>query len=352
MPLAGNLPSEVQTLAAVERLAMDSLPPGWSLRATRRPPRGREPDAVWNIQAPDGSVASFAVEVKRALLGRQLVDVLSQLATFEGLPLVAAAYLSPTLRASLVDRGVSYADTTGNLRIVADRPGLFVERQGARKDPWPSDEPLHSLRGRAAGRAVRALVDFRPPYGVRDLAKRASVPLGSLSRALDLLDREGLVTRDGRGSVISLDWEGTIRRWSQDYEFARSNQTALYLDPRGIASLVSRLSRAGSKYAATGAFAAQRFAPIAPARQASIYVEDSAATADSLGLRPADAGANVILAEPFDPVAFDRSTVRDELRVVSASQLAADLLTGSGREPSEGNELLVWMRSNEDAWRA
>ncbi len=106
MPLAGNLPSEVQTLAAVERLAMDSLPPGWSLRATRRPPRGREPDAVWNIQAPDGSVASFAVEVKRALLGRQLVDVLSQLATFEGLPLVAAAYLSPTLRASLVDRGV------------------------------------------------------------------------------------------------------------------------------------------------------------------------------------------------------------------------------------------------------
>src|SRR5207248_2621362 len=104
VPLAGNLPSEVQTLAFVERLAMNSLPPGWSLQATRRPPRhGREPDAVWDIQAPDGSVASFAVEVKRALLGRQLGEVLSQLATFEGLPLVAAAYLSPTLRASLVD---------------------------------------------------------------------------------------------------------------------------------------------------------------------------------------------------------------------------------------------------------
>jgi len=120
---------------------------------------------------------------------------------------------------------------------------------------------------------------------------------------------------------------------------------------RGIASLASRLSRADSNYAATGAFAAQRFAPIAPARQASIYVEDSVAAAERLGLRPADAGANIILAEPFDPVAFDRSTVRDELRVVAASQLAADLLTGPRREPSEGNDLLAWMRGNEDAWR-
>ncbi|TMK43369.1 MAG: hypothetical protein E6G66_15460 [Actinobacteria bacterium] len=349
--MAGNLPSEVQTLGAVERVLTDSLPPRWSLRATRRPRgRGREPDAVWSIQAPDSSVASFVVEVKRSLLGRQLDDVLSQLATSEGLPLVAAPHLSPTLRASLVDRGVSFADTTGNLRIVADRPGLFIERQGARKDPWPSDDALRSLRGRAAGRAVRALVDFRPPYGVRDLAKRASVPLGSLSRALDLLDREGLVTRNDRGSVIDIDWEGTIRRWSQDYEFVRSNQTASYLDPRGIASFASRLL-ADSNYAATGAFAAQRFAPTAPARQAAIYVEDSAAAAERLGLRPADAGANVILAEPFDPVVFDRSTVREELPVVAASQLAADLLTGPGREPSEGNELLAWMRGHEDAWR-
>jgi len=350
--VAGKLPSEVQTLGAVERLVADALPPGWSMQATRRPRgRAREPHAVWNVQAADGSVASFVVEVRRSLLGRQLVDVLSELATSEGLPLLTAPYLSPTLRASLAERGVSFADATGNLRMVAERPGLFIERQGARKDPWPSDDALRSLRGRAAGRAVRALVDFRPPYGVRDLAKRASVPLGSLSRALDLLDREGLVTRDDRGSVIDIDWEGTIRRWSQDYEFVRSNQTAFYLDPRGIASFASRLSAADLNYAATGAFAAQRFAPTAPARQAAIYVEDSVAAAERLGLRPADAGANVILAEPFDPVVFDRSTVREELRVVAASQLAADLLTGPGREPSEGNELLAWMRGHEDAWR-
>lgn len=351
--MAGNAPSEAQTLRAVERLATDALPPGWSLRA-RREPQGRRPrlDAVWTVRSPDGTAATFAVAVKRTILGRQVDEVLALISAADSRPLVAAPYLGPTLRSKLVDRGVSFADATGNLRLISDRPGLFVERQGALKDPWPSDEALRSLRGRAAGRAVRALVDFRPPYGVRDLAKQASVPLGSLSRTLDLLDREGLVGRDDRGSVTALDWEGAIRRWSQDYAFTRSNRVAYYLDPRGVRAVATKLAGAKWIYAVTGAVAAQRFAPIAPARQTAIYVEDSVRAAERLKLRPADAGANVILAEPFDQVVFERSTVRDTTRVVAAAQLAVDLLTGPGREPSEGNELITWMRANEDAWRA
>lgn len=351
--MAGNKPSEAQTLRAVERLVSDQLPPGWSLRTRRgRRRRVRLADAEWSVRSPDGGVATFIVEVKRDLLGRQIDEVVARLASFEGLPLVASPYLGPTARTSLSDRGVSYVDTTGNLRIAADRPGLVIERQGSTKDPWPSPGALQSLRGRGAGRAVRALVDFRPPYGVRDLADRAGVPLGSLSRTLDLLDREGLATRNQRGAVVNLDWEGAIRRWSRDYDFARSNQIAYFLDPRGLGSFVSKLSETKVAYAATGALAAQRFAPIAPARQAALYVEDIDRAAERLWLRPADAGANVALAEPYDPVVFDRATTRDELRVVAPAQLAVDLLTGPGREPSEGNELLTWMRSSEDAWRA
>lgn len=349
--MAASPPGEAETVRIVERLANDALPPGWSLRSRRETAgRGRWVNAEWTVASPDGTTATFAVEVTRSVLGRQIDDLLARLSDAGGRPLVAAPYLGWTPRTLLANRGVSFADTTGNLRLVSDRPGLFVERQGGTKDPWPSDESLRSLRGRAAGRAVRALVDFRPPYGVRELAQRASVPLGSLSRTLDLLDREGLVTRDERGSITGVDWEATIRRWTQDYEFARSNRVRYYLEPRGLNALVSKLG--ASKYAATGAFAAQRYAPIAPARQAAVYVDDPAAWADELKLRPAEAGANVVLAEPFDPVVFERSVVRDGVQVVAASQLAADLLTGSGRQPSEGNELLSWMRDNEDAWRA
>jgi len=158
-------------------------------------------DALWSFRAPDGSTATFVVETRQALLGPQLNQVLAQLAELDAIPLVATPHLSPTLRASLANRGVSYVDSTGNLQLLADAPGLFVERSGSAKDPWPSDDTLRTLRGRGAGRAVRALVDFRTPYGVRDLARRAGVPLGSLSRVLDLLSREGLVPRDGIGTV-------------------------------------------------------------------------------------------------------------------------------------------------------
>lgn len=351
--MAASPPSEAETLRTVERIANEALPPGWSLRSRReaRADRGRA-DAEWTICSPDGTAATFAVEVKHSLLGRQLEDVLTQLAAARGRPLLAAPYLGGSLRSSLADRGVSFADTTGNLRLVSDRPGLFVERRGGIKDPWPSDESLRSLRGRAAGRSVRALIDFRPPYGVRDLAKRASVPLGSLSRTLELLDREGFVTRGERGAITAIDWEATIRRWTQDYDFARSNRLRYYLEPRGLNALTSKLGDLSINYATTGAFAAQRYAPIAPARQAAIYVEEPAEAAEQLRLRPAETGANVVLAEPFDPVVFERSVVRDGVQVVAAAQLAADLLTGPGREPSEGNELLSWMCDNEDTWRA
>jgi len=346
-------PSKNQTLRTAEHLVTDALPPGWSFRSMRESIKAsRRADARWTLKAPDGSSATFVVEANRRLLGSQFEQVLTQLAEFDALPLVATSYLSPTLRASLDHRGVSYADSTGNLRLVAGAPGLFIERVGAMKDPWPSDETLASLRGRGAGRAVRALVDFRAPYGVRELAQRAGVPLGTLSRVLALLAREGLVTRDARGAVSTIDWERTIRRWAQDYEFASSNQTATFLEPRGLDAVTSKLAEAKWPHAATGALGAQRFAPTAPARQATIYVNDIPRASERLRLRPTDSGANVVLAEPYDPVAFERLTIRDELRVVAASQLAVDLLTGPGREPSEGNALLDWMRKNEDEWRA
>ena len=86
-------------------------------------------------------------------------------------------------------------------------------------------------------------------------------------------------------------------------------------------------------YAATGALAAQRFDPIAPARLAAIYVTDPSQAIDGLDLRETEAGANVVLLEPLDPVVFDRTVERDGLRCVAPSQLAADLLTGPARNP-------------------
>ena len=198
---------------------------------------------------------------------------------------------------------------------------------------------------------MRAITDTFPPYGVRKLAQSTSVSAPTLSRVLDLLEREAIVSRM-RGAVSAVDWQGVIRRWIEDYDQTDSNTPTMALEPRGLPALEKKLRATKLRYVATGAFAAQRFDPIAPARQAAIYVTDAIESIDHLDLRETEAGANVVILEPFDSVVFDRAADRDGLRCVAPSQLAADLLTGPGREPSQGEHLLKWMEKNEHVWRS
>lgn len=357
--MASNPITQAQLLRTIEDLIRRALPEGWKLQITREPSlRRSRPDGVLELTSPGGERATFVIEARRSLTASTLLSSLDQLTTSIGesgttnLPLLAAGYLSPRSQEVLIDRGVSFADGTGNLRLSAANPGLFISTTGATKDPWPDDQPLRSLKGRGASRAVRALLDFRPPYGVRELASRAAVPPATLSRVIELLERDGVLTKDARGGVADLDWAAALRRWSQDYELRRSNSVAAYLDPRGLSGLAEKLSGAKWRYAATTSLAAQRFAPIAPTRTAVVYVDDALEAAGRLKLRPIDSGANVLLVEPFDEVVFERTLVRDDLVTAAPTQVAADLLTGPGREPSEGEELIDWMKGNEDVWRS
>ncbi len=358
--MARNNPiTEAQLLRTTEDLIRRALPDGWKVKLTREPSRRHSrQDGFLELTAPGSERTTFVIEVKRSLTASSLLAAIDQLAAYvaasgdAALPLLVAGYLSPRSQEVLIARGVSFADGTGNLRLSATSPGLFISLAGASKDPWPDDQPLRSLKGRGAGRAMRALLDFRPPYGVRELASRAEVSPATLSRVIDLLERDGVLMKDSRRAVKAIDWAAAIRRWSQDYELRRSNSVSTYLDPRGLSAVVKKLSGAQWRYATTTSLAAQRFAPIAPTRTAVVYVDDALEAADRLKLRPADAGANVLLVEPFDEVVFERTLLRDELVTASPVQVAVDLLTGPGREPSEGEELLDWMKGNEDVWRA
>ncbi len=83
-----------------------------------------------------------------------------------------------------------------------------------------------------------------------------------------------------------------------------------------------------------------------------MYVDSVLDAASELQLREVETGGNVVVAEPFDEVVFDRTWTRDGVTFCSASQVAADLLTGPGRAPAEGEALIEWMKANEDAWRS
>ena len=101
----------------------------------------------------------------------------------------------------------------------------------------------------------------------------------------------------------------------------------------------------------TGSLAAANLAPFAPTRLATVWIRDAAEAATRLALRPAEAGANVVLIEPGDDAVFEGSAQRDGVWYAAPSQVAADLLTSTGRGPAEGEELIAWMRENDGVWR-
>ena len=83
-----------------------------------------------------------------------------------------------------------------------------------------------------------------------------------------------------------------------------------------------------------------------------IYAINAAEAADQWGLRSADAGANVMLAEPEIEVVFERTRESKQgVTVAAPTQVFVDLVTGPGRSPSEADELLEWMKQNEQSWR-
>lgn len=329
------------------------LPSGWGVSEPVVDTRTAAVDATIEITAPDGRVGRIALEVRSRLDPkgvRAVVELAATVGVDRGL-VVVARYLSEGTRARLREGGVGYLDLTGNVWLVLRAPGLYIETHGASQDPDREARPARSLRGAKAGRIVRVLIDRREPPGVRQLAAMTKIDAGYVSRVLAFLDAEALVTRVGRGRMQSVDWPALLRRWAQEAPLESRGKVSTYLEPRGLAALVARLGKSDTRYVVTGGLAAAAFAPIASTRLGIIWLRDAKAAAAMLGLRAADAGANVLLVEPGDEGVFADAAQRNGVWYAAVSQVAADLLTSPGRGPAEGEELIGWMQANEEKWR-
>jgi hypothetical protein len=266
---------------------------------------------------------------------------------------LAARYLAPATRERIAEAGAGYVDATGNVYFATERPALLLRDRGADRDPWRGPgRPRGTLKGPPAARVVRALIDFAPPYTVPEIAERSGASTGATYRVIKFLEEQDLVERESQGPITGVRWKSLIERWSRDYGFAQSNTVATFLEPRGLSALVRRLVEESQlEYAVTGSLAVQEIAPYAQARLAMLYVRDISEAAGVLNLRATATGANVALAAGDYDMAFERTRLEEGLRLAALSQVAVDLLSGPGRNPSEATALMDWMESNESAWR-
>ncbi len=338
---------------AIEQLTA-WLPPGWkvALRESEAAPAARGIDGILELTAPDDTVARIVVDLKDRFTAAQAANSIPRLErlvseTGADSALVVARYLSELARTRLRERKVSYIDATGNAWLTLDQPAVWIEGRGADRDPSPPRRGVRSLKGGKAGRIVRALCDWRPPVGVRELAGRAGVDPGYTTRVLSLLTDEDVITRSEDGGIAGVLFSDLLRRWGRDYKV----RAAPYLAPRGTQSFLDGLQTFPERYALTGSIAVPPEAEIAPARLIRCYVDDAEAASKALDLTRTDSGANILLLEPPDPVVFERTREATGVAMVALGQCVVDLLTGSGREPNEGESLITWMELNERAWR-
>jgi hypothetical protein len=339
----------------------ERVPASWAVKVSNRhaaPADTGRGDAAIEIHAAN-VYATLVVEARRSLGPRDVEHLFGSVGrTLRSLSpqipiLVVAPWLSMRTRELLAAEAVNYLDLTGNALVRLDNPALFIQSQGAARDPSPAPRAHARVRGPKAARLLRTLVDVRPPYGVRELAEATGLAPGYVSRLLDALDRDALVDRSQRGRVEAVDVPALIRRWSESYDLFASNDAATFLAARGSSEalrMLPELSQA-TPAAVTGSFAAVRFAPVAAPALLTVYSDDVGALAQALELIPADEGANVALLRPFDPVVWRRTEEQDGICYVAASQAAVDCLTGNGRMPSEGEALLDWMVAHEEQWR-
>tara|TARA_R110002051_G_scaffold291646_1_gene355727 strand:+ start:15730 stop:16815 length:1086 start_codon:yes stop_codon:yes gene_type:complete len=359
--MQGNDPqSTAEVIRRALAIIVDRLPNGWTSDpiAETKSLVASGADAALSIAAPDGKKTTFIIEGKKVVERRDVYRIAERMREASGLddvPVLAGRYLSPPVREALTEQGISYVDATGNMRITSASPAIYLADRGEDRDPWRGvGRPRGTLKGDPAARVVRALLDYRRGWRIRDLIETSGASTGATYRVLDYLQLEGYVEKRGDEYLVE-SWDLLLRAWSKDSPLFTTSRIAQFLEPRGVEAFENKLSSGlDQKYAVTGSLAAQEWVQYAPTKAAYIYVPSIESAAEDWGLRPNTTAPNVILVEPKQPndVVFDNTKKgANEITFAAITQVACDLLNGPGREPAEGEALIEWMKSNESEWR-
>lgn len=333
--------------ALLEQLR-DSLEELPGLRTTL--PQGVDPGVDLWVHAESG--CSVALQVKVVGQGyprdiRQAAEALERTLTGDRFGLVGSSALSPGSRKMLQERGIGYWDAGGSLYLrlpwglyLVDRPAPRTsERRGRELFRGASSQVLHALL-EEPGRLWRGA----------DLARAAEVSKATVSRVLELLERNLWGQREGGGSRAPFRLErpqDLLEAWSrahslQEYRWLRFH-APVASQSRLEQSAKELLQASGAAYALTLESGAARRAPFTSgSRHLAALVEEGTdwqrlvAAGD---FRPVDRGENLLLLETRDPAPLKYREELDGFWVASPVQLYLDLQAWPRRGPEQAAHL-------------
>lgn len=262
-------------------------------------------------------------------------------------PVILAPYLAPTHRKRAIEKGWSYWDATGNVRIQHTDPLISIERHGASRNPESSLEPdrLLSLKGVAASRVVEHVLADPSATTVRSLAQASGVGLGTVSRVISLLRYENLLETPGGHGVRAQDPQALAERLAEDYQFQRSNGAKRYFSPLGRAGVPMALRRNSQDFAVTGLQGAADYlagaglqTPLPPS-DLWLYVDDARAAVKAAQLEPDPRHGDIWIAEAPWMFAGQHYYASGTPRA-SAWRIVCDLLSYPGRHAAVGEAVI------------
>ncbi|WP_328447233.1 hypothetical protein [Amycolatopsis sp. NBC_00438] len=354
-------------LAALEQL----LGHGWKV-AQLTDERSALPSAIFDarvqVTPPDSSpYTELLVEVRskplspREVLNRTvpMITVLRQAQSRVAL-LVISPWLSPRTQEVLRKHDIAYLDLTGNVSLAVTYPAIRIHTQGASRAPSRETSTRSvTLAGPRAGRIVRFLADYLPPYRASEIVTQANVSAPWVSRLLGQLEDQLLIQREGR-DIVEVRWPELLRARADAYTLLRPGNHEQMVAPSGAKAVLDRLRNIPSllsgspNIAVTGSYAARTIAPHTVGGQLMLYVDHLPHVIDEwqeqLGLIRVDEHPDVLLLRAPDTAVFDRYRVVDGVTQVGYSQLVLDSLTGTGRMPAEG-ETILKVLSEDESWR-
>lgn len=295
--------------------------------------------------------STLAVEVKSQGHPRQLREAIAQLFRFNhhadrgAYLVVCAPFITSDGAAICEEESVGYFDLAGNCRL--QFANCYIERSG-RPNPFRKDAKAvaPNLYGTKSERVLRVLFrDQAKAWKVVPLAEAARVSVGTVSAVRSvLLEREW--ARDAAEGIQLTQAEALLKDWAVVWARRRERPTGFFtlLPPDQIERKMAEHARSsGRGFALTGAAGAWRRQPMTRYQRTQAYWDgDVAELANMVGLKPAEAGANVHIFTPRDEgVFFDHEEI-EGVPVVSPLQLYLDLL----RDPARGEEAATHLWEN------
>lgn len=143
-------------------------------------------------------------------------------------------------------------------------PAIRLSLQGASRyqRSEASAERTVTLAGPRAGRVVRFLVDFAPPYRAGQVADACEVSLPWVSRLLRQLEDQLLIRREGR-VIAQVRWAELLSARAEAYNLLRNNRYVGMLAPEGSSAVLKALrarplpAQGSPKIVVTGSYAAR-----------------------------------------------------------------------------------------------